>query len=127
VVADAGIVVPDFVPVVAESRAACGTAVIEIEIGRRGGASRARRRPGISRRDHPRVEGDSMIPVVAVTPPAATGKISVAHPSPANGEVAPKAASARAWVPVGCFALRCVSASEHHRSAASMAPRSRQL
>jgi hypothetical protein len=45
VVADAGIVVPDFVPVVAESRAACGTAVIEIEIG--GAVVRAG--PGVDR------------------------------------------------------------------------------
>ena len=32
-VASAGIPLPDFVPVVAESRVACGTATIEIEIG----------------------------------------------------------------------------------------------
>jgi transposase len=32
-VADAGVPMPDFVPVVAESRAACGTAAIEIAMG----------------------------------------------------------------------------------------------
>jgi len=43
VVADAGVPMPDFVPVVAESRMSSGTTVIEIEVG--GAVVRAR--PGV--------------------------------------------------------------------------------